>query len=283
MIFLIFTGVFGTCNLTSNRKLPWTLPRIPKVKLPLGHSIRYVLFTDQEFNLIDTDRWEVVKVPLKGNPRRTARWVKIQAYRQLLKAYPHDLSVWIDSNVHLGSKFVKFLLTLGPKTPIISLVHPRRRCTYDEIEYCFRRGMSYNLSLFKQQRKAYKRLNFPPHFGLAETRILIRKTSLDFRFDETWWSIFERFHNRDQCSFMVALWTLNLPYSLIHPSDLLEVDILPKNRKEEESRVFEGLRHVKSFEVRGFIEKGLKRPLYQDKIVPKTIPTVPRGLRQDRF
>jgi len=281
MIFLIFTGVFGTCHLTSNRRLPWTLPRIPQVKLPLGYLIRYVLFTDQEFD--ETGGWEAVKVPLKGTPRRTARWIKIKAYRDLLKVHPHDLSVWIDSNVHLEPKFIEFLFTLGPETPTISLIHPRRRCTYDEIEHCFRKGMSSDLSLFKHQRKAYKRLNFPPDFGLAETRILIRQATLNPRFDETWWSIFERFHNRDQCSFMVALWILKLPYSLIHPSDLLDVDILPKNRKEEESRVFEGLRYVKSFEVRGFSGKGPKRPLYRDKIVPKTTPTAPRGLRQDRF
>lgn len=284
MIFLIFTGVFGSCHLTSNRKLPWSLPRIPNVKLPLGHNIRYVLFTDQEFTFADTGRWEVVKISdVKETSRRTARWIKIEAYQTLLKGYPHDFSVWIDSNVHLRPKFIDFLLTLGPETPIISLVHPRRRCTYDEIEYCFRKGMSSDLSLFKRQRKAYKRLKFPPHHGLAETRILIRPSTLDPVFGETWWSIFERFHNRDQCSFMVALWILKLPYSLIHPSHILEVDILPKDRKEAESKVFEGLRNVKSFVMKGFTGKEAKQHLYHEKIVPKTTPTAPKALRQDRF
>lgn len=331
MIFIVFTAVFGTCAVTPSKSVPWTIPPVPRAKVPLPHRVRYRLFTDQGY--IDRGytngrskgersdpSWEVVRLPVREGwtPRRMARWIKIQGYRDLLADAPHDVSVWVDSNVHLTPRFVEgCLLPLTRMTfdrpdargvcahegvALVSLKHPSRNCTYMEIEYCFKRGMGADLTAFREQRRILKRMGFPEKWGLAETRIVVRTPALRPAFDAAWWSLFKQFHDRDQCSFMVAAWSVRpMAFRLLDqtrlegPDGWFTLHRVRKHRTEGVSGALAGYTRgkrtvdygsamqVPTPQVPSLHSVPRFMPLYPEALAARTTPTAPRALRQDRF
>lgn len=216
MRIIIFTAVFGVYRKVVNGFLNhWDLPRV--YSPPEGWDLVYYLITDMatfETNprLKHSSGWSIIFYEGEGSPRYKARRVKLLDYLELLP--PHDLSIWIDSNVSMVPEtcFHHFR-RLPLDKPLWTLAHPARRCTYQEIEHCYQCGIGDPES-FRFQRRLLEKEGFPSNLGLVETRILGRRPTETIRlFSEAWWTwftLFPRHHLRDQCSFMPALWTCEM-------------------------------------------------------------------------
>jgi len=253
MKIVIFTAVFGEYKrVVGGFPCSWTLSKA--VPPPPGWDFVYVLVTDNatlESNpaLSADPLWTICLFDHgETSPRMAARRVKMMAYPDLLP--PHDVSIWIDSNVSLcpDTCFHHFR-SLPLESPLWTLTHPARTCTYQEIEHCYQKGFG-NPVVFREQRRALEDAGFPPSLGLAETRILGRHPTASVRlFNEAWWTWFTLLpghHLRDQCAFVPALWTCSLigpkgpTIPLVFEDDLkfiFRIQRQPKAREEAAMKV----------------------------------------------
>lgn len=135
---------------------------------------------------------------------------------RIFKILPHlmfpdaDVTVWIDGNIYIKPEIdVEAMVNefLGDND-IVLFKHPGRDCIFQEADACNR---LYTGEVAKEvardiesQMLYYK--DFPKHFGLWETGVLIRRNNKKMaRFNEKWWSHISMFSNRDQLSFPVVV------------------------------------------------------------------------------
>lgn len=239
MKIIIFTAVFGSYQKKMEGKnVVWSLPQV--LSPPENWDLEYYLFTDKEtMELLNENKnWNIILYHHSLSSRMAARKIKIIDYKTLLP--PHDLSIWMDSNVSMTpDTCFRMFRTLPLSSPMWTLKHPSRKCTYDEIEFCYQKGMG-NLKSFRDQRSILLKEKFPKEYGLAETRILGRLCTKEvFLFNETWWTWFTllpNHHLRDQCSFMPAVWTCKFErLSLLAEADIktvFQIERLVKSRTE---------------------------------------------------
>lgn len=233
MKICIFTAVFGEYRrVVDGLSYSWTHPKV--VEPPPGWDLSYFLVTDKQTlssnpALSKDALWNIILFEhSETSPRMAARRVKLVAYQDLLP--PHDVSIWIDSNVSLcpSTCFHHFRM-LPLASPLWTLAHPDRTCTYQEIEHCYQRGFG-DPTVFRNQRLALENAGFPHNMGLAETRILGRHLTPSIRlFNEAWWTWFTLLpghHLRDQCSFVPALWTCGLATPTVINIPLLKAEDL---------------------------------------------------------
>lgn len=140
-----------------------------------------------------------VTSPIKRN-----RYVKMHPHL-FLKAYPY--SIYLDGNITVKGDLLEFLRRSGSRTGIGVFMHPMRECVYYEALSIvnFKR---VNVEDVRRQMNRYFEEGMPCRYGLAEMPVIVRehmkKECVDVM--ETWWREFDRESQRDQLSFMYALW-----------------------------------------------------------------------------
>ena len=150
--------------------------------------------------------WEQRVIEPQWGNRRTARHVKTLAHRYLPDA---DVWVWIDANVRPR---MPSLALIGKyiSGDLVTFDHWARRCLYDEAAVCIQQEKDRS-GVLKPQVERYRRAGMPRNWGLAATRIVIRRNTKAVReLNETWWAEIERGSVRDQVSLPFASWQSGL-------------------------------------------------------------------------
>jgi hypothetical protein len=133
-------------------------------------------------------------------PERAAKRCKILPHR----LFPHkQYSLWIDSTILIRYPFgtPRLVASFLADADLCLFRHTRRRCLFEEAEWCCERGRD-DASLIQSQVARYRREGHPPSSGLAEATVLLRRhTPSMAAFDEAWWGEIERGSWRDQISF----------------------------------------------------------------------------------
>jgi len=158
--------------------------------------------------------WEVKVVPKQGNDRLSARHYKTLPHRYLPDA---DITIWVDGNIRLlvTPQYAVGHWLKGGQLAIFN--HHDRDCLYDEAKFCLRvpRGVIYKQEL-AQQTAAYRSAGMPAHWGLAETRCVIRMKGPKVQeMGELWWSEIQAHSPRDQVSLPYVCWKVGLRWNVI--------------------------------------------------------------------
>lgn len=174
---------------------------------------KFVCFTDSR--RVRSRIWDVrptVWASPDGDPRRTARWHKVNA--DLL--FPeHDFSIWVDASVQATGDWRHLLWYLG-SFGLASYRHYLRDCLYSEGLECIRLGLD-DPTLIQEQLARYRSEGYPEHNGLFETTLLLRRhnESAMIEFARLWWDEISHGSKRDQISANYAAWRLNLRFGLV--------------------------------------------------------------------
>jgi len=155
--------------------------------------------------------WKVHQVKQQDNPRRTARHYKCLPHRYLPDA---DVWIWIDGNVRLAippEEAVRQWL----HSDMATFNHPDRNCLYVEASFCAKHNKD-TATVLEAQVARYRKVKMPARWGLAETRIMIRRnTPAICEFNEAWWKEIEHGSLRDQVSFPFVCWKKGIRWTTI--------------------------------------------------------------------
>jgi len=141
--------------------------------------------------------WDVRIVEPAWEPRRTARHYKCMPHLYFPDA---DVWIWVDGNVRM---LIPSLVAIGHwlKHDLATFNHPDRVCVYDEVKACIKYKKDKPATL-NAQAAVYRKAGMPEKWGLAGTRVVIRRnTPLTLRLNEMWWAEVENRSDRDQVSF----------------------------------------------------------------------------------
>ena len=195
VVYTCITGGYDSITQHSYQNLNWD----------------YVCYTDN-FEMIKAKKigiWEIR--PLAYNKLdniRNARWHKTHPH----KLFPeYKYSIWIDGNIDVldSELYKKSQKLINSKYCIFAYKHPFRDCVYDEADAVINLKKDFP-NIVKKEVKYLEKQNFPKHFGLNETGVLIRKHLQCTETMELWWWLIKQFSRRDQLSFNFALWKNNL-------------------------------------------------------------------------
>lgn len=177
-----------------------------KEPLYIDSSVEYLLFTDNKN--IRSKNWKIVVVEEKlEDPRRLSRLPKILPHKYLPE---HDISVYIDSSLELKAEDVRKMVSECMEGSDIALYkHYLRNCVYDEIEFVMNSTdrVVTNRDLCLKALEKYKSINYPRNNGLFENAFIFRRNTKEIKeLNELWWKEYAIGAERDQFTFMYALW-----------------------------------------------------------------------------
>lgn len=177
----------------------------------------YICFSDEPFwsKLTNNTVWKICKTPKSSlDTTRKARQLKTQPHIFLDK-YAFDYSVWIDGNINVTGDITKLIRSLGDFT-LAGFKHYMRDCLYDEADACIQ-GNKDDPAIITSQINQYRSERFPPHEGLLETNVLIRKhNDPDINnLMNIWWDQIRTYSKRDQLSFTYACWKQGITPTLM--------------------------------------------------------------------
>lgn len=180
---------------------------IDRLKPPQADG-RHVAFVDR---LRDCEGWEQVVVEPGWGPRRTARYYKTLPHIHLPDC---DVWIWLDANVKLlisQEEAVRRWL----KSDLATFDHPVRTDLYQEAAACIRMNKGDPVAL-RQQAVTYELAGHPKNWGLAETRVVIRRnTPRIVELNERWWAEIEKHSVRDQVSLPYVCWEMGMRWNAI--------------------------------------------------------------------
>lgn len=117
----------------------------------------------------------------------------------------YTYSIYIDGNVRIKSDLSNFLSK--SRTGISVFMHPMRECIYYEALSIVNFKRVDVEDVCRQMNKYFEE-GMPYRYGLAEMPVIVRehmkKECMDVM--ATWWKEFNSESQRDQLSFMYALW-----------------------------------------------------------------------------
>lgn len=155
--------------------------------------------------------WKQRSVAIEGDARRTARLVKTLPHRYMPDA---DVWIWVDGNVRLritAAEAVRRWLRGGIAIPN----HPDRRDVYQEAEACIKFRKDDAVTLQRQARR-YELDGHPRGWGLAETRIVIRRNMPAIRaLNEAWWVEIDAGSVRDQVALPYVCWKAGIRWDTL--------------------------------------------------------------------
>ena len=188
-MIVVYTAIFGNIDHL------WTAET---------HGVKHIAFVDsyKQEHATANPVWEQVVVPPGWDNRRTARHFKTLPQYYMPEA---DVWVWMDCNVRLKIS-PKELVHSYLKHDFATFKHPDRDCLYDEATFCAKSGKD-SADVLKEQTAIYEQRGMPVKWGLAETRIVIRRNNLFIRdLNLEWWEQIEGFSLRDQVSLPYIFW-----------------------------------------------------------------------------
>ncbi len=173
----------------------------------IDNDIDYFVFTEQEIPLDSV--WKKIQIPkdIKENmdSLSQARYIKTHPH-EFFQDY--DYTMFIDGNVRIACDIMPLVYSMIANNKIIAIHnHQVRDCIYDEAKAIYAAGKA-SIGELRAQLNDYKKSEFPKHFGLFETNIVIRKQNDEkcIKIMNTWWAEMEKFTKRDQMSFTYSLW-----------------------------------------------------------------------------
>lgn len=213
-MIVVYTALFGNIDPL------WSVARaVP--------GVRFVCFTDHRRQEVgrwtgnplritgtkpaEPALWEQVIVPPTYGPRRTARY-----YKALPQVHFPDAtaSIWLDANVRLRIH-PQQALAAWLKGDLAIPKHPERDCVYQEIAACLRLHKDA-VGTLEHQRAVYVAAGMPEHWGLAETRIVLRKhTPAMADLGAAWWAQLEQYSQRDQIALPFVCWQRGIRWDVI--------------------------------------------------------------------
>ena len=150
-------------------------------------------------------------VPKQGDDRTSARPSKVLPHRYLPEA---DVTIWVDGNLRMLTTPQQAVSQWLGSAPLAAFQHPVRDCLYDEAKACLGvpRAKIYANEL-RRQVAAYEKAGMPRHWGLRETRCVIRTRQPEL--GEMWWNEIKNRSPRDQVSLPYVCWKLGLEWGTI--------------------------------------------------------------------
>ena len=180
-------------------------------------GIDYYLFTNNKN--IKSNTWKVIYVEdNKLNNIKLARKIKILGHEIIKKNY--DVSVWIDGNIIIKKSIKQFVEKFLQKTDkIVAFKHSERNSVYEEMDACikYQKESIHNINKLKE---FYKKESFQDNTGLIESTVHIKRHN-DPQVKqamEVWFSIVQKYSERDQLSFNYAIEKTNLKVKWIEES-----------------------------------------------------------------
>jgi hypothetical protein len=158
-------------------------------------------------------RWEQVIVNPKYGNRRTARHFKTMPHKYFPEA---DYWIWVDGNVrpkYTPEEMVEMWLPSNRR--LAAFKHPDRKDLYEEARACKRFKKDTWDTLGSQVGK-YRKEGHPKGYGLAETKVVIRRNDPKVhRMNSMWWKEILNHSVRDQVSLPYVCWKLNMEWAII--------------------------------------------------------------------
>ena len=178
-----------------------------KEPLCIDKSVDYILFTDDPS--IKSEKWTIKVLENQfESPRKMARLIKLLSHKFLPE---HDLSIYLDANFKLKAKDIYEMIVECLEGQDIALYkHPRRSCTYQELEHCLKVN-KVSTEIADRVKIKYLNEGFPRDYGLFESGFIIRKNTEKInQLNELWWNEIATGSERDQCSLVYCLWKLGI-------------------------------------------------------------------------
>ncbi|MFD2826875.1 glycosyltransferase domain-containing protein [Leeuwenhoekiella polynyae] len=171
----------------------------------------FICFSNNTIKTVEDSVWQIRQIPstIKDN-RRLSRYAKLLPHKVLAE---YDISVYIDANIIIKTdkleKRIQELVEEGTKIAIAK--HPDRNCIYDEAEMCKGKALE-GKNKIDEQMIFLKNERFPKQMGLYENNIIYRQHNEQsiVNLDESWWSIYNEYSQRDQLSLVYLLWKLEI-------------------------------------------------------------------------
>lgn len=188
----VYTAIFGNYD---NICEPEVIPE----------NIDYYLVSDQKPEKTDALQWIDAKTIIPSNiesPIKRNRYIKMHPHI-LFPQYKY--SIYIDGNIVVKKDISEFIKenTSG----IAAFMHPKRDCIYYEAITIanFRRIVAEDACT---QMKRYLEEGMPLHYGMPEMPVIAREhhKPICIKIMEDWWEEFHTGAQRDQLSFMYAMW-----------------------------------------------------------------------------
>jgi len=155
--------------------------------------------------------WEQVVIKPVWDARRTARHYKAVPQRYLPEA---DVWIWVDGNVR-ARKNPMDVIKRYPGSELVTYKHWDRKCLYVEAAFCAKIGKDSKEILAKQVRR-YRKAGMPDNWGLAATRVVIRRNTQAIRdLNEAWWQEIENYSLRDQVSLPFVCWKAGITWDIL--------------------------------------------------------------------
>ena len=154
------------------------------------------------------------RVPLEGDdaldPVRRSRLPKLLPHRYLDAAC--DVSIWIDASAVLLVDPVTLARRALDGADFAIPKHPARDCAFEEIETCVNLGKDAEAAL-QAQAQAYRDGGLPPHSGLWEATLIVRRHRQPqvIALMESWWREYLQGSRRDQLSLAWVAWRTGAP------------------------------------------------------------------------
>ena len=174
-------------------------------------DVLHVCFTDRPMWV---SGWDVRLVERQArDPRREARMYKTLSHLWFPDA---DVTIWQDGNVRLTVHPDRLANTLEhPGVDMLALRHPERDCIYEEAKAVVHYGCATQGQV-DEQIEVIAKSGYPPHNGLAETGLLVRRHNEAVRrFNETWWAWLTRYTLRGQLSFNYLCWQMEMEHATL--------------------------------------------------------------------
>jgi hypothetical protein len=223
----------------------------------------FYCFTDK--NKINSDKWNMIEIPIKNSPHLSNRKVKILPHLYL---HNYDKSVYIDGNIRPLSKIDNLVDNSLEKYDIAVPKHKNRNCIYKEAKFINNTGKVNNPKALNKQIEKYKKEGYPEENGLTENNIIIRRhnKSKVIKLMNKWWSEVKSKCKRDQISLSYVSWKLG-------------VDINTLTCHANDNIYFQRLSHKKDYKYSEYLIK-LALKFYRSPKIAKTLYDKTKKIRE---
>ncbi len=176
--------------------------------------------------------WETIVVAPSDRhlvPRRASRQLKILSHVYLPQA---DVVFWMDANMTIACDLDAVVEAHLSRYDLATFQHPERDCIYDEAVAVVESGKD-DPDVVNQQVARYRQEGYPPHNGLANCCVLLRRhTNAVKLFNKLWWRELTLGSQRDQLSFNYVANRVALKYSIIERANSKGPQFIPRPHAE---------------------------------------------------
>lgn len=145
------------------------------------------------------------------SPVRKQRFVKIIIPDEIFNNY--EYSLYLDCKRPYEIDFDYLFSCLEDDSDILTRIHNKRNCLYDEGKFCVLKKRDSKEAIFRQLRY-YKSQGCPWSLGLYASGLLLRRHTQKVKeFCQEWWTQIEAFSHRDQISLPFIAWKTGMKIS----------------------------------------------------------------------